>query len=103
MGNIIQTEGTGPKLFYKASSNAGDVVQLAKCLPSIHKAVGSIPSEAYEWVWWHVPISGDRSKVQGHHLKENTVTSIPKCRPPFSLSGGNGSLYLNVGTGLNKG
>jgi hypothetical protein len=66
VGNIIQTEGTGPKLFYKASSNAGDVVQLAKCLPSIHKAVGSIPSEAYEWVWWHVPISGDRSKVQGH-------------------------------------
>lgn len=117
--NIIQTEGTGPKLmFYNVSCNAGDVAQLAQWPPGVHRAMSSMPSAAYGWVWWHTPTSGDRSKAQGHpqllsklepslgpkkpYLKENKVTSIPKCRPPFSLNGGNGSLYLNVGTGLNK-
>lgn len=116
--NIIQTEGTGPKpMFYKVSCNAGDVAQLAQCPPGVHKALSSLPSAAYSWVWWHT--SGDRSKAQGHplllskleaslgpkkpYLRENKVTSIPKCRPPFSLNRGDGSLYLNVGTGLNKG
>lgn len=116
----IQTEGAGPKpMFYKVSSSAGNVAQLAKGLAFIHKAPGSILRDAYNWVWRHMPISGDRSKAQGPpqliskleaspgpkkpYLKENKVTSIPKRRPPLPLNRGNGSLYLNVGTGLNRG
>lgn len=48
------------------------MVQLVKCLPSMHEAMGLIPGTPSNWKWWCVPanpstqeVKAGRSEFQG--------------------------------------
>lgn len=51
-----------------------DVAQLLEYLPSVHEALGSIPSTIITWVWSHTSVilalekevEAEESEIQGH-------------------------------------